>query len=139
MRKAATGYTSWVEQMRERGQTGKVIKAVLGVHAGRKHQDGLSMDTLRCRTGEVTGDPAVVHTEITDVFRDHYAIPLDFDNKLHNAPVWELFVKNRALFGSVYADSNIPTYLLDMVWVALGMGRAVHTMVAMRWCPRSAS
>ena len=71
-RKAATCYTSWVEQMREQGQTGKVIKAVLGVHAGRKHQDGLSMDTLRFRTGEVTGDPVMVHTEITDVFRERF-------------------------------------------------------------------
>ena len=59
MRKAATGYTSWDEQMRERGQTGKVIKAVFGVHAGRNHQDGLPMDTLRCLTGEVTGDRSV--------------------------------------------------------------------------------
>ena len=49
MRMAATGYTSWVEQIRERGQTGKVIKAVLRVYAGRKHQDGLYMDTRRFR------------------------------------------------------------------------------------------
>ena len=74
-------------------------------------QDGLSKDTLRCETGEVTGDPAMMHTEKTDVFRDHYAMPLDFNNGLHNAPDWRPFVENRVQFGSVYAVSNIPTYL----------------------------
>ena len=119
MRKAATGYTSWVEQIRQRGQTGKVISAVLGVNDGRKHYHGLSMDTLRCRTGDVTGDTGFVHTEITDVFQDQYAMALDFDNELHNAPDWQPFAENRAHFGCVNTDSNIPPDLLVMVWEAL--------------------
>ena len=47
MRKAISKYSAWVEQMREQGKAGKVIKAVLGIHAGRNHQDGLVMDSLR--------------------------------------------------------------------------------------------
>ena len=61
----------------------------------------------------------MVHTEITVVFRDHYAMPLDFDNDLQNAPDWQPFIKSREMFGNVYADSNIPTHLLDDVWKAL--------------------
>ena len=79
MRKASSCYASWVEQMREQGKAGKVIKAVRGVHAGRNHQDGLVMDSISRNTGEVIGDLAINHQEITDMFREHYAMPLDFE------------------------------------------------------------
>ena len=55
-------------------------------------------------------------------------MPFDFDNELHNTPEWQQFVNNRALFGSVYVDSNIPNYLLKH-----GM-RSASTEVGGRRC-----
>ena len=92
--------------MREQGKAGKVIKPVLGVHAGRKHQVGLVMDSRR-KTGEVIGDSAVIHQHIADVFCEHYAMPLDFNNKLDDTPDWEPYADDRILLKHAYWDSNI--------------------------------
>ena len=54
--------------MREQGKAGKVTKVVLEVHAGRKHQDGLVIDSICRTTGEVIGDPDLINQDITDVF-----------------------------------------------------------------------
>ena len=78
MCKASSSYASWVEQIRDQGKAGKVIKVIFGVHAGWKHQDGLVMDSIK--TGEIIGDPALIHQDITDVFREHYVMPLSFNN-----------------------------------------------------------
>ena len=43
------------------------MKVVLGVHAWRKLQDGLVMDSLRLMYGEDIVDPALIHQDITDV------------------------------------------------------------------------
>ena len=87
--------------MREQGKAGKVIKAVFGVRAGRKHQDGLVMDSLRQPSWEVIGHPDLIHQDITEVFQTHYAMPLDFDNDLHNAQDWQPYADDKALFVDV--------------------------------------
>ena len=96
--------------MPEQGKAERFIQAVLGIHAGRKHQDGLVMDSL-CRTsGEVIGDPALIHQDITNVFREHFEMPLDFDNEMHRASDWQQYANDKARFTHVYRDSNIPPW-----------------------------
>ena len=80
MRKASSSYTSWDKGMQEQLKAGKVIKMVLGVQAGRKDQDGLLIDSICNKTREVIGDPVLIHQNISDVFWEHYAMPLDFNN-----------------------------------------------------------
>ena len=46
------------------------------------------IDSIRRLTGEFIGDPALIDHDITDVFREQYAIPQDFNNELRNEPDW---------------------------------------------------
>ena len=91
--------------MREQGRMGRVIKAVLGVHAGRKHQDGVSLDTLRSPTLGLVGDPQAIHTLTTEHFVQHYAIPPDANNDLHRSPDWLPLVMDKERFMRV----SLPT------------------------------
>ena len=56
--------------MNGQGKAGKVITAVLGVHADRKHQNRLVIDSIRRKNREVISDRALIHKDITDVFRE---------------------------------------------------------------------
>ena len=88
--------------MREQGKAVKVIKAVLGIHGGRKHLDGLVMDSF-CRTsGEVIGDPTLIYQDITDVFREYYILPMDFDNEMHRASDCQRYAESKPLFTHVH-------------------------------------
>ena len=75
--------------MHEQEKAVKVILAVLGIHAGRKHQDGIVIKSFQRTSGEGIGDPALIHQDITDVVREHYDTPLVFDNELHIASDWQ--------------------------------------------------
>ena len=77
------------------------------------------MDSIRRTTGEVIGDPALIHQDITDVLREHYAMPLDFDNVLHYALDWQPYVDDKSLFSHAYRDLNDPTWCLDIFWPAV--------------------
>ena len=57
MRRAHKGYMSFIEANRENNRLKKVVKAILGSHAGRRHQDGLQMDSVTTAGGQVLGDP----------------------------------------------------------------------------------
>ena len=98
MRKARSTYPLWVEQMTELRKADKAVKAAIGEHVGRKHQNGLVMDSIGRKTREVIGDKGLIHKNITDVLWDHYAMPLDFNNKLHNAPNWEPYATAELCF-----------------------------------------
>ena len=52
----------------------------------------------------------MVHMEMTEVFPDHYVMPTDFDNEIHNAPEWQPFVESRVLFGGVDANSKFSVW-----------------------------
>ena len=94
--------------MRKQGNAGEVIKAVHDIHSGRKHQDGHAMDSLRQTSGEVIRDPALIHQDIADVFKEHYEMPLDFDNEMHRVSDWQQYAEDKKLFTHVNRDSNIP-------------------------------
>ena len=74
MRKASQGYSSWVESMREQGKAGRVIKATLGAHAGRRHQDGLTVDAIETPSGRIQGDPREIHDLSTTFARDSLSL-----------------------------------------------------------------
>jgi len=129
MRKASEGYTSWVEHQREIGKTGKVIKAVLGVHAGRRHSDRVTPDSLTLPSQEVLGDPQQIHDAMTDHARQHFAVPPECNTPFHLAKDWEPFVRDIDLFLESFKDSNIPERLLRIVHQALQPkpnAKAVH-------------
>ena len=69
------------------------------------------MDSISQKAGEIIGDPASIHQEINDVFRKHYAMPLDFDNAQHNAPDWEPYAEDQTLLNDAFQDSNIPPWV----------------------------
>jgi hypothetical protein len=46
MRRKWKRRTAFLEKMSAPGKSGKTIKAVLKAHAGRKHRDGLNLDTV---------------------------------------------------------------------------------------------
>ena len=119
MRKASQGYSSWVEHMREIGKTGKVIKAILGVHAGRRHKDGLTIDSLTLPNDEVTGDPQKIHESTTAYAKDFFSIPPEFNTSFHKADDWEPFVRDRDLFMQSFQHSNIPERWLSIIHQAL--------------------
>ena len=119
MRLASSGYSAWVEQMREQGRAGKVIKAVLGSHAGRKHQDGLSLDTLRLPGVGLVGDPQQIHSLTTAHFVQHYALPDEHRNALHAASDWGPIVADKDRFMAIFQSSNIPQWCLDLIHCSL--------------------
>ena len=84
---------SFIETMRERGRLKVVIKAMLGANAGRRHQDGLKLDNVTLASGEILGDPAMIHEKNTEHYVNHYALPPDQNNRLHNASDWLPFVQ----------------------------------------------
>ena len=49
------------------------------------------MGSISRKNGDVIGDPAVIYQEIAEVFREHCAMLLDFNNALPNAPDWESY------------------------------------------------
>ena len=105
--------------MREQGKFGKVIKAVLGVHAERNHKDGLVMDSLRRTSWEVIRDLALIHQDITVAFREHYKMPLDFVNEMHRASDWQQYAEDKEVFTHVYRDFIIPLWFIDIFCQAL--------------------
>ena len=119
MRLAHKGYMSFIESNREKGRLKQVIKAILGSHAGRRHQDGLCMDSVRRNNGEVIGDPAQVHALWTDHFTDFYRTPPEFDNDLHRVEDWEPIINSRERFFAIFQLSNIPTWCLEIVFTSL--------------------
>ena len=103
--------------MREQGKAGKGKKVVLGVHTGQKLQDRLVMESIRRTTWEVISGPVHIHQDITDVFRENYAIPQDFKIELHNAPDLELYADNQTQ--PCLSDSNIATWCFNILWQAV--------------------
>ena len=119
MRLAQKGYMSYIESQREQGKLRSVIKAILGVHAGRKHQDGLPLEVVTSSSGEVITNPATLHAECTRHYDRIYRIPEDHRNPLHLATDWGPLVQNRENFLTIFQASNIPTWCLDIIFRAL--------------------
>jgi hypothetical protein len=119
MRLAHKGFMSFIEANREKGRLKPIVKAILGTHAGRKHQDGLTMDTVTTDDGETIGDPEAVHSLWTRTFKAFYTMPPQFDNELHRTVDWEPIVSDRSRFMDIHRDSNIPQWCLDNVFLAL--------------------
>ena len=119
MRLAHKGFMSYIEANREKGRLKPIVKAVLGSHAGRKHQDGLQMDSVTTDSGKVIGDPAAVHSMWTKHFQSVYAIPKQFDNELHRTEDWEPIIEDRQRFMDIHKDSNIPQWCLDNIFESL--------------------
>ena len=119
MRKAGAGYMSWVELQREIGKTGKVIKAVLGVHAGRKHSDRVTPDSLTLPAEVVLGDPEQIHNAMTEHAQRHFSVPPECNTPFHLAKDWEPYVQDIDLFLESFKDSNIPVHLLRIIHQSL--------------------
>ena len=67
--------TAWLERMASLGKCGKIIKAVLKGQAGRKHQNGLNLDTVRDGSGKIYVTPKSIHQAATRSFQDWYGMP----------------------------------------------------------------
>ena len=119
MRLAHKGFMSFIEANREKGRLKPIVKAILGTHAGRKHQDGLTMDTVTTDDGDIIGDPEAVHSLWTRTYKAFYTMPPQFDNELHRSVDWEPIVSDRSRFMDIYRDSNIPQWCLDNIFLAL--------------------
>ena len=78
--------TAWLEKMQEQGKAGKIIKSVLKAHAGRKHRDGLNLDTIKDGTGFTHVTPQAVHQAGTHHFQDWYSMPDHYLHTLHSVP-----------------------------------------------------
>ena len=46
-------------------------------------------------------------------------MPLDFNNKLHNAPDWEPYADDPALFKQAFRNSTISFWCIDIFWQAV--------------------
>jgi len=111
MRFAHKGYMSFIESNREMGRLKEIIKAILGSHAGRQHQDGLSMDLFKGNNDEVIGDPEKEHEVWTDHFTDFYKTSPEFDND-HRTEDWEPIGAN----GDRFLTSLSPPLFLCGTW-----------------------
>jgi len=119
MRLAQKGYMGFIESQREQGKLRSVIKAILGVHAGRKHQDGLILEMVTTSSGNVITNPATLHAECTSHYDRLYRIPNEHRNELHLATDWRPMIQNKDKFLSIFQSSNIPSWCLDIVYQAL--------------------
>ena len=119
MRLAHQGFMSYIESQREKGRLGAVIKATLGAHAGRRHQDGLVMDNITLDGGVILTDPLSIHSANTTHYEAFYKTPKDFDNDLHSAQDWRPYVQDKASFDMLFESSNIPQWCLDIIHAAL--------------------
>ncbi len=108
MRLAHKGYMSFIESNREKGRLKPIVKAILGSHAGRRHQDGLVMDTITQDDGEVIGDPARIHSIWTEHYKSAFKMPHQFDNELHNTEDWGPILADTTRFMNIHGESNIP-------------------------------
>ena len=121
MRLAHKGYMSFIESNREKGRLKPIVKAILGSHAGRRHQDGLVMDTITQDDGEVIGDPARIHSIWTEHYKSVFKMPIQFDNELHTTEDWGPILADKTRFMNIYRESNIPQWCLDIIFEALQM------------------
>ena len=112
-------FMSYIEAQREKGRLGAVIKATLGVHAGRRHQDGITMDNVTLDNGAILTDPKSLHNANTDHYKSFYKLPTEFDNDLHRATDWSTFINDKTKLDEVFANSNIPQWCLDIIHEAL--------------------
>ena len=134
MRYAHKGYMAFIESHREKGRLKEILKAILGSHAGRRHQDGLDMSVVTNTSGDVVGDPKTIHEVWTDHYNDFYKLPDQFDNELHRTLDWEPIVKDRTRFMKIHATSNIPQWCLDIIYESLQIkagADVVHNSLAM--------
>jgi hypothetical protein len=88
MRLAQKGYMGFIESLREQGKFRSVIKAILRVHAGRKHQDGLTLEMVTTNSGGVITNPVTLHAECTSHYDRLYKIPSEHRNHLNLATDW---------------------------------------------------
>ena len=119
MRLAHKGYMSFIESNREKGRLKAVVKAILGSHAGRRHQDGLLMDSVTNDTGKVIGDPENVHSLWTSHFKAFYSTPPQFKNEFHCTDDWEPIITDKGRFMAIHQQSNIPQWCLDIIFESL--------------------
>ena len=110
--------TKWLEQQREKGKTGRIIKAVLHTLAGRKHQAGSNLETVRdSSTTHVT--PETVHTASTAHFEKWYDMPEHLLNTLHAIPDWKPHFNDFNVFKSAYPHCQVPEHLMRRIYDAM--------------------
>ena len=111
-------HTAWLEQQREKRKTGRIIKAILQTLAGRKHQNGVNLETVQdSNTTHVT--PETVHTAATVHFKEWYAMPDHLMDTLHSIDDWRPHLQNYDDFRASYPNSKVPDHLMRQIFVAM--------------------
>ena len=111
--------TAWLEKMAVQGKSGKIIKAVLKAHAGRKHRDGLNLDTVKDKTGRTHVTPLGVHNVANDEFKDWYDMPQEYRDTLHSIPDWRPYLLDFNHFLTQFPNSQVPRDLSLRIFNAL--------------------
>ena len=105
--------------MQEQGKAGKIIKNVLKAHAGRKHRDGLNLDTIKDGTGLTHVTPQAVHQASNNHFQDWYSMPYHYLYTLHSVPDWRPYLSDFSTFQSHFAGAHVPLHLIERIFNAL--------------------
>ena len=107
--------TAWLEKMQEQGKAGKIIKSVLKAHAGRKHRDGLNLDTVKDSAGTTYVTPAAVHHAGNAHFNDWYAMPDHYLQTLHTIQDWRPYLNDFPTFQAHFSSTQVPRHLMTRI------------------------
>jgi hypothetical protein len=61
---------------------------ILGANAGRKHTDNIPLEVVASSTGHMITTPDELHTERTNHYINHHALPEEHQNDLHTSQDW---------------------------------------------------
>ena len=110
------------EDLRKDRKWRKVLSSVLGIKAGRKHQEGVDLNMLE-KDGEVIGDPLSAHSAITDNFeKDWFAKPEWCQGALHDLKdkwSWRTSMRSKEFFLHDTEYTEVPEELRSLIFKAI--------------------
>ena len=107
------------EKLRKQGKWRTVIKSLLGILAGRRHQDGVNLDILKTATGKCTTSPEEVHTVATDGLRQWFSSPEAQRRGIHTADDWERALTDRTYFLDATEFTGVPLDIRETIFEAM--------------------
>lgn len=107
------------EQMRKDGKLRPVIKSLLGVLAGPRHQDGADLSILRRADGRTTATALEGHEVATAQLRTWFAGTQTEGDTIHTVADWEKCLTDEQFFMEHTAHTQVPEVLRRKIFDAL--------------------
>ena len=107
------------EKLRKQGKWRSVIKSLLGILAGRRHQDGVNLDILKTASGVCTTSSKEVHAVATKGLRQWFSSPDAQRRGIHTAEDWERALTDRHYFLDATEYTGVPLNVRDAIFEAM--------------------